>query len=239
MGAMHPKLMGAAGQRLELQQGGLPISCQYLKVGAGGFAFLVYITQQAGQGTAGDGGIDEAFLRCRAAEYGGMVELLQFAVCMELIQQGVDMGVFRHEHHAVGVPVQTGDGVAGAALPCGAVVALDIIGKGAGQLRPGGVHQQPRRLIHSQQMGILIENVQLSILGGVVHLGLIQGHADHIPGLHGIVGVDGVAVDEKLILPLEPVHEAGGHAQLLLQKGRKAPLTGCDMGKFQKITSQR
>ena len=130
----------------------------------------------------------------------------------------MDVGVFGHQHHAEGVPVQTGDGVAGAVLPGLLIVALDVVCQGVFVLAAGGMHQHADGFIHHQNVVILVENGQLSLLGGIVRLSLIQRHSDDVSRLYGIVGMNRYTVDKKLVLPLQAVHKAGGHMQFFLQK---------------------
>ena len=63
-----------------------------------------------------------------------MVGLLQVA----LLQQGMGMGMLRHQHDAESIPVQPGHGMESALLAGTAVIARHQIGQGAVVLSPGG-----------------------------------------------------------------------------------------------------
>ena len=77
MGAVDSQLMGAAGDGPQSQLADAILALQNFIFRSGGFAFLVYITQKTGQRSAGDGGIDGAGIRFRAAHNHSVLGLLQ------------------------------------------------------------------------------------------------------------------------------------------------------------------
>ena len=69
MGTVDTKLVGTAGDGPQRQLGNAVTALQYRKLRAGGFSFLVYITQETGQWSAGNGGINDALICLRTAEH--------------------------------------------------------------------------------------------------------------------------------------------------------------------------
>ena len=83
-----------------------------------------------------------------------MVGLLRDAI----LQKAVNMGVFRQQHDAEGIPIQPGHGMKGAVLPGFLIVSGNKIRQRPRILRPGGMNQHPGRLVHRQNRVIFIEN---------------------------------------------------------------------------------
>ena len=64
----------------------------------------------------------------------------------------------------------------------------------------------------------------------------VQGNGDHITGPDVKIVMFRFAVDEDLLLPLQPVHETGGHHHLLPEKRRQPPLPEGRVFQFHVIT---
>ena len=75
---------------------------------------------------------------------------------MQLVKQTVDMGIFRQQHHPIGIPVQPGKGMKGAFLPGLLIITQHKICQGPREPGAGGMDQHSRRLIHRQNMFIFI-----------------------------------------------------------------------------------
>ena len=149
----------------------------------------------------------------------------------------MDMGIFGQQHHPEGIPVQSGQRVEGGILAGFSVVAQDQIGQSAGKPAPGGVDQHPGRFIHCQQVFVFVKNRQGAVLCRIIRLGFLQRNRDDIPGLYGIIGMLGDAVDKELILPFQPVHEPCGHGHFFSQKRREPPLPLGNVFEFHGFTS--
>ena len=109
--------MGAAGDGPQGQFGDAILTLQNGVFRSGGFTFLVYITRQTGKRPSGNGGIDDAAILRRTAEDQGMVGFMDPSFVVEIGQNAVDVGIFRQQHNAEGVPGQPGDGMEGAFWP--------------------------------------------------------------------------------------------------------------------------
>ena len=68
----------------------------------------------------------------------------------------VDMGVLRQQHHAEGIPIQPCHGMERGILTGLLIITQHKIGQCAVILRPGRVDQHTGRLIHRQNMVILV-----------------------------------------------------------------------------------
>ena len=145
---------------------------------------------------------------------------MQIPPCVVLVEQAVDMGVFGNQNHPKGIPIQPGHRVEGTLLPRAAVVPRHPIGQRPGVPAPGGVDQHPRRLIHRQNVFILIQDLQRQILRRILRLRFVQKQAHHISLLHPIVGALRDAIDQDPILPFQPVHQPGRYIHFLPQDGR-------------------
>ena len=77
MGAVEPELVGPARQGFQLHEGPAIHAVKDPASGPGGLAGVADVTEQTGQGTAVDGGVDDAFVHGKCAEAQGLVGLLQ------------------------------------------------------------------------------------------------------------------------------------------------------------------
>ena len=118
MCAVYPKLVGSAGDGPKCQLGDSFFAFQNRKLCAGRLAFLVYITQKAGKGAAGDRGIDNTGIGIGAAKDQSVVSLFQLSFRVKLVENSVNVGILSQQHNAKGVPIQTGNGMERAFLSC-------------------------------------------------------------------------------------------------------------------------
>ena len=137
-----------------------------------------------------------------------------------LLQKGMHMGIFRQQHNAEGIPIQPGHRMEGAFLARLLIVTHHKIGQRSVEFAPGRVDQHSRRLVHRQNMFVLIQNRQRTFLRRVFGIRLFQRYCDHVPRFHRIIRMLRLAVDKDLILPLQPVHQTGGNLHILLQNRR-------------------
>ena len=120
------------------------------------------------------------------------------------------VGGLRDQHHAEGVPVQPRHGMKGAFLPGPLVIAHHRVGQRPGVPAAGGVDEDPRSLVHRQNVFILIQYRQGEILAGVCRFRLVQQQG------YGVSQVDikirplGHSVDQNPLIPFEPVHQSRG-----------------------------
>ena len=103
MGAVDPQLMGTPGHRPQRQKAAFS-PLQHTVLRHRGLAVRADLPQQAGQALAGNGRIDHPVIPGQPAEGAGMVGLLQKAIAVQLIQKGMDMGIFSQQHNAEGIP---------------------------------------------------------------------------------------------------------------------------------------
>ena len=215
IGAVEPKLVGASGEGAQGQSAIALLPLQHGKGGLGRLPVRADLPQQAGQGTAGDGRVDNARILPGAAVHQGMVGFLKKPLGVESIHFGVDHGVFCQKNDAEGVPVQPGDGMEGAVLPGAPVIAQHPVGQRSRELGPGGMHQKPCRLVHCQKVVILIQYGDGSAVRRVVRSGGVQKQGDLVPGGHREVRMLRPAVHQDGAAPFQPVHQSGGDAHLL------------------------
>ena len=130
-------------------------------------------------------------------------------------RQAANNALIGKQNDADGIPVKPCNGVKCTALPGALIVADDTIGQGAGQPGAGGVNEHSRRLIHYQDMIILVEDGEFPVLGGIFRLRFIQVCGDHVSDRHGKIRMPGDAVHIELFAPLEFVHKACGKPQFL------------------------
>ena len=206
---MDSQLMGSAGDGAQRQLGDAVFSLQYGKFRAGRLAVAVYITQKTGEGTAGDGCVNETGICFRTAEYQSMVSLLNFAFGMKLVEDPVDMGVFGQQNDAEGIPIKTCNGMKSTFLIGSLIIAENPVGQCAGEAGTGRVDQHTGRFIYSQDMIILIENGEGSVLSRILRLRFIQICRDYIADLNPKICMTRNAVDVELFTPLKFVHQPG------------------------------
>ena len=123
-------------------------------------------------------------------------------------------GVLGENHHAHCVPVQPGQDVDPAGLARAAVVTQQKIRQGPGLAGEGGVDDEARGLVHSDEAVVLIKNIQGAVLGGEVGGSLVQGDGHHVPGDQEAVRVGDLAVDPEGVQGLEPPDQPVGDPQL-------------------------
>ena len=169
VGAVNPQLVGATRHRMQRKFADLSVPVKHLKFRHGGLALGADLPQKTGKGQAGNGGVDHAGIRFRAAKGEGVISFLYCRV----LEKRMKMGVFCQQDDAEGVPVQPGHGMKGGFLTAAAVVTGHEIGKGSLIRRPGGMNQHTGGLIHHQNALVLVKNRQFAILGGVFRLRLV------------------------------------------------------------------
>ena len=148
VGAVDAELVCSAGDRAQRQLGDAIVPLQYRILRKGGFAILVYITQQTGEGPPCNGRVDDATVFTGTAKDQGVVSLFDLVLRQKGIQDAVDVGVFGKQHNAEGVPIQPCDGVERTILSGFLVITHDPVGQSAGQTGTGRVDQHTRRLVH-------------------------------------------------------------------------------------------
>ena len=126
------------------------------------------------------------------------------------------MGVFRKQHNAEGIPVQSGDRMKGAFLSGTLIVTDDPIGQGTCQTGTGRVDQHAGRLVHHQNVVIFIENGKCPILRWILRSRLIQIRGDDVANFHGEIRMAGDTVHKELFTPFQLIHQTGTEAQFLL-----------------------
>ena len=177
----------------------------------------------AGAAILGQSGTDTAAVSMeggqRAAQSQGMVGLFN----LRQLEKAVDMGIFRQQDDAEGIPIQPGQRMECRLLAGFPVVSSHEIGQGTVKTAPGRMNEHSRGLIHRQQVFILVKNGHFPLLGRVFRRRLVQTDGDHITGLHGKIRVLRGIIDPDGIAPFEPVHEPCGHFQLPFEKRGQPP----------------
>ena len=229
--------MGSAGDGLQQQPA---VNAKFLCHGILGQRRLstgIYLPQQAGQRQTGDGGIHFPLLWGGDTEDQRFVGLLQFSLCVEGAQKVVNVGIFCQQHHAEGIPVQSGHRVKGAVLAGFFVVTQNEVCQCAGIDCPGGVDQHPRRLVHAQNVRVFVQDGEVTLLRRVLGQGIVQQGDDLVAHAYGEIRMAGDAVDIELLCPFQPVHQPGGQTQLLLQKAAQPPIPLGNMANFHNASS--
>ena len=151
-----------------------------------------------------------------------MVDLLQGSA----LHGCMNKGVLGQQHNSKGVPVQPGDGMKSAVLPGTAVIARHQIGQCSGIAHAGWMNQHSGRLVHRQQVPILIQHSQFSIIRRIRRSFLVQHRRYNVSRLHQIIRVPGRSVYKDFVLPFQPVHQPGGHFHFPAEK-RGQPFLPC------------
>ena len=154
-----------------------------------------------------------------------------------ILQKGMRMGIFRQQHNAEGIPVQSGHGMKSAFLPRPGKIPRYKIRQCAAVAAVGRMDQHTGGLIHSQQPIVLIKNGQRPILSRIFRFFVIQPDGDHISGLYGIICALRLPVDPDAVPPLELIHQTCGHPQFSQQKGRQPSFPFCNMLQLHVTTS--
>ena len=145
-----------------------------------------------------------------------MVDFTQQTLGVEVIEEPVDVGIFGQQHQAKGIPVQPGSRVKRAGLAGPAIVPQHAVGQGPSHPVAGGMDQDASRFVHHQKVLILVADLQGHVLRRVFGLRVIQQCSNPVPRRNLGVGPGRLPVDQKGLLPFQPVHKAGGHVQLPL-----------------------
>ena len=167
----------------------------------------------------------------RAAIDGGQICFVDLPVLHHLAELCVDMRVFGQQHHAERVPVEARDGMDAAGLVRLGVVAEQRVCERPVVFFGRRMDELPGGLIERDQALVLIENIDRKRLGEKSLGRFFDFYGDFLPRQHARVGVDRDAVEEKRILPFEPLDKAGREPQLAPQKRQKLSLALCSMRK--------
>ena len=237
VGAVDAKLMGSPGEGPELQLRNLRFAAfvthlQNAVDRSGGLAVRADAAQEAGRLLSGNGRVQQPLLLRRTAEDQSMVGLFQSAGFGQGVHFGVDVGVFRQQHQAEGVPVQTADRVDGAGLAGLLIVGRQAVGQGARVAGRGRVNQHPRRLVQGDEELVLVHDVQRSLLSRVDRRRLIQADTHKITDFHRKIGVNGYAVDAISSRIFQPLDKARGHTQLLPQNRQELCVAPGNVGQI-------
>ena len=137
------------------------------------------------------------------------------------------MRVFGQQHHAERVPVEARHRMNAAGLVRFGVVAEQRVCERPVVFSGRRMDELPGGLIERDQTLVLIENIDRKRLGEKSLGRFFDFYGNFLPRPHARVGVDGDAVEEKRVLPFEPLDKAGREPQLAPQKRQKLSLALC------------
>ena len=126
----------------------------------------------------------------------------------------VDVGVFREQNDAEGIPIQPRDRMDTAGLSGALIVAEHGIGQCAGVPPRRRMDKHPARFVDGEAAIVLVENVEGDVLALVAHDGLGEVDRDAVAGTDARVGMDGDTIEQERILPFQALGQAGGERKL-------------------------
>jgi len=207
-------LVGAAGEELTADQGGVFINGELLPLGHGILARAIVKDGHAlaVHGVAADQVLDAAAFFLGHAIDGGEVDFAHPALRKGFAEAAVGDVVLRHDHAAAGVLVQAVDD-AGAHFPADAaeVVAMmqQGIDQGAVRVSSSGVDDEARGFVQDEDVFVFEKDLQGDVLGDDCHGGgLGDGEGDGIAGLQGDAGLGRAAIERDVTVANE-VLQAG------------------------------